>query len=221
MKTYTPYTYLVGWTNLNKYYYGVRTASHNTTRCLYETGCHPDDLWVTYFTSSEHVKKFREEHGEPDVIQIRRTFNDAESAKKWEHKVLRRMKVVSNEQFINENVGGTPIDYWQGKQLSEEHRKRISASRLGYSPTQETRDKIRETLTGRKASEEHKRNMSNSLKGIRRSEEFKEKVRKTLSGLTKSEEHRKNLSNALKGRKLTEEQKRIRREKMAAKKAAT
>ena len=37
----TPYTYLIGWSNLNKFYYGVR----------YGKGCHPSDLWVKYFGS--------------------------------------------------------------------------------------------------------------------------------------------------------------------------
>jgi hypothetical protein len=31
----TPYTYLIGWSNQNKYYYGVR----------YAKDCHPNDFW--------------------------------------------------------------------------------------------------------------------------------------------------------------------------------
>ena len=58
----TPYTYLIGWKSLDKWYYGVR----------YGKGVHPSDLWVVYFTSSRHVKKFRDDHGEPDVIEIRK-----------------------------------------------------------------------------------------------------------------------------------------------------
>ena len=47
------YTYLIGWTKYNIQYYGVR----------YAKGCHPDDLWKTYFTSSKYVKEFREKNG--------------------------------------------------------------------------------------------------------------------------------------------------------------
>ncbi|MCA9496708.1 MAG: hypothetical protein KC589_07200, partial [Nanoarchaeota archaeon] len=78
---YTPYTYLIGWSNLNKFYYGVRTAKN----------CNPNDFWVKYFTSSKEVKKFRKENGDPDIIQIRKTFKDKDSATKWESTVLRRL----------------------------------------------------------------------------------------------------------------------------------
>ena len=43
-----PYTYIIGWSSLNKWYYGVRYAKN----------CKPEDLWKTYFTSSKHVKEF-------------------------------------------------------------------------------------------------------------------------------------------------------------------
>lgn len=42
MYIYTPYTYLIGWSKHNIWYYGKRTAKN----------CHPNDFWVTYFTSS-------------------------------------------------------------------------------------------------------------------------------------------------------------------------
>lgn len=76
-----PYTYLIGWSKLNKWYYGVRFGK----------GCHPSELWVKYFTSSEIVSKFREENGNPDVIQVRKIFKSQYSAKEWEDKVLRRI----------------------------------------------------------------------------------------------------------------------------------
>jgi len=38
-----PYTYLIGWSNLNTWYYGRRTSKN----------CHPSDLWQKYFTSSK------------------------------------------------------------------------------------------------------------------------------------------------------------------------
>jgi len=65
MKT-NPYTYLIGWKTQNKWYYGVRFAK----------GCHPNDLWNLYKTSSKHVKKMIEENGNPDIIQIRKIFEE-------------------------------------------------------------------------------------------------------------------------------------------------
>jgi hypothetical protein len=86
-----PYTYLIGWSKLDKWYYGVR----------YAKGCNPNDLWNPYKTSSKHVKNFIEENGEPDVIKIKRTFKDANSAIIWESKVLKRMKVIYNDKWLN------------------------------------------------------------------------------------------------------------------------
>lgn len=95
--SYIPYTYLIGWTILDCYYYGVRTAKGST----------PEDFWKTYFTSSKQVKKLRIQYGDPDVIMIRKTFTSKESAFAWETKVLRRMKVRSSRKWLNisENEG--------------------------------------------------------------------------------------------------------------------
>ena len=60
-----PFTYLIGWSAMDRYYYGARWAANSG----------PDDLWTTYFTSSKHVKKFRELHGEPDIVLIKKLFN--------------------------------------------------------------------------------------------------------------------------------------------------
>jgi len=100
MTTYTPYTYLIGWSKLNKWYYGVRFAK----------GCHPNDLWTSYYTSSKYVKMFREENGEPDVILIRRTFSDRIQALDWEHKVLRRMNVSTKDTWLNKTDNRSVIN---------------------------------------------------------------------------------------------------------------
>lgn len=87
------YTYLIGWSHLDKWYYGVRFAK----------GCSLDDLWTKYFTSSNQVKKFRELHGEPDVVSIRKVFTDKTKAQSWERRVLLRMKVVKSPRWLNAN----------------------------------------------------------------------------------------------------------------------
>ena len=90
-----PYTYLIGWSKQNMWYYGRRTALN----------CNPSELWNTYFTSSNSVKKFRIKHGEPDIIQIRKVFITIDKARDWEDKVLRRMNVVKNSKFLNRRNG--------------------------------------------------------------------------------------------------------------------
>lgn len=119
MNIYIPYTYLIGWTNHNKWYYGVRYAKK----------CNPNDLWVKYFTSSKKVKEFRKNHGEPDIIQIRKTFLDSKSAKLWEDRVLRRMKVHINDLWINIRK-----DTFNGVVITDEMRKKNGDAHRGQIP---------------------------------------------------------------------------------------
>lgn len=86
-----PYTYLIGWPALNMWYYGVR----------YARDCNPVELWQTYFTSSSHVAKFVEEHGNPTHIEIRKIFTEVSIAQLWEHRVLKRMNVITRTDFLN------------------------------------------------------------------------------------------------------------------------
>ena len=65
-KSCLPYTYLIGWKSLNLWYYGVRISKN----------CNPSDLWVTYFTSSKYVAETVKTHGDPDVVQIRKIFDN-------------------------------------------------------------------------------------------------------------------------------------------------
>ena len=93
-----PYTYLIGWTHHNLYYYG----------CRYSKSCNPEDLWVSYFTSSKEVTNVRGLIGEPDVIEVRRIFESKSEAIEWEHKVLRRLKVVTRKDFLNKHDAPAP-----------------------------------------------------------------------------------------------------------------
>ena len=91
-----PYVYLIGWQKYRMYYYGSRYSKH----------ADPSDLWVTYKTSSVYVAKFCEQNGDPDIIQIRRIFTDdyeiaKEKALLWESKILKKMKCVDREDFLN------------------------------------------------------------------------------------------------------------------------
>lgn len=105
-------------------------------------------MWTIYFTSSELVKCKRLEIGEPDIIQIRKVFDNAKSAQIWEQKVLRRMKVAKRTDFLNlydgQNFGVTPDgnNPMKGRKHSEEsklkmkkpkteeHKKNLSKSKM-------------------------------------------------------------------------------------------
>lgn len=93
-----PYTYLIGWTDLNKWYYGVR----------YARNCNPCDFWKTYFTSSKEVLKIRNIYGDPDVQRIHKTFETALDARIYEKKMLKRLKVTQNSKWLNRHNGTSP-----------------------------------------------------------------------------------------------------------------
>lgn len=195
INTYSPYCYLIGWKRLNKFYYGVRTAKKSKT--LYESGCHPDDLWNLYFTSSEIVSNFRKKYGEPDIIEVRRVFKTAAEALKWETKVLQRMDVVDDKKWLN--IKDSP-----GMCMTHQVRLKMSQSQKGRKHSKETKEKIRKWNIGRKMkpiSEAHKKAIRDANLGSKHSDETKAKISKALTGLTKSKSHRAALSKSKTGKK--------------------
>lgn len=132
------YTYLIGWSKLDKWYYGVR----------YAKTAHPSDLWTTYFTSSKTVKKFREEHGEPDIITIRKIFSDVKKVQLWEHKVLKRTRAVYKKKWLNK-TDNRSIDPSTHHGWSVESRLKTSRSHTGLPKSAATRAKIKANMTGR------------------------------------------------------------------------
>lgn len=88
---HTFYTYLLGWTEQNKFYYGVRYSKHAKI----------EDLGTTYLSSSKYVTLHIQKFGKPDVIQVRKIHKTKECAIAWESKVLRRMRVIENDMFLN------------------------------------------------------------------------------------------------------------------------
>lgn len=114
------YTYLIGWKNRDKWYYGVR----------YSSKCNPNDLWKKYFTSSKEVKLFRQNYGEPDVVEVRKTFDESIKAKIWEEKVLRRMCVSKNDKWLNIRE-----DTWKNVVMTDDIRNKMSLKAKGKSKT--------------------------------------------------------------------------------------
>ncbi len=96
-KEYIPYNYLIGWSIHNKWYYGEQHC--NTKYNI----ANPENLWNTYFTSSNYVTSFRQKYGEPDIIQIRKTFKTAQDSLQWETKVLQRIKAKFRDDFLNKH----------------------------------------------------------------------------------------------------------------------
>lgn len=156
---YVPFTYLIGWSNFNRYYYGVR----------YKAKCHPTQLWKTYFTSSKTVHTFRKLYGEPDIVSVRKTFTNKTAAQRWETGVLRKLKVIKDPRWLNQAINGH-IDC-TGRILSEKTKNKIRQSafgrqtRLGATLSQETKNKISIKHKGKKASLQTKLSMSKTRIG--------------------------------------------------------
>jgi hypothetical protein len=184
------YTYIIGWSKHNRFYYGVR----------YSKNSNPKELWKTYFTSSKHVLQFRQIYGEPDIIDIRKTFDNVNKARLWENTVLRRLKVIEKDIWINktDNLSIDPISAQIGakKPKSDEFKKKCRDNRLGKKLNEDTKEKIRQKALGRTGywknknlSEEMKKNLSdigkkltgdkNPFFGKKHSEDTKKKISET------------------------------------------
>ncbi len=147
MSIYTkfePFVYLIGWSFHNRFYIGSR----------YGKNSHPSQLWTKYFTSSKSVKSFRIEYGEPDIIEIRKTFNSGEKAHDYEIKLLQRIRAVKDNKFLN---------------LSDSKKLRSNgvAWNKGIPMPEEQKERQSQAMKGKPGPN----------KGIPRSEEVKEKIR--------------------------------------------
>jgi hypothetical protein len=114
------YKYVIGWSTKDLWYYGARYAAK----------ADPSDLWVKYFTSSKYVKAMREQYGEPDIREIRRTFTDKKKCQLWEHNVLRRLKAASSDRWLNK-TDNISIHYYSMKKNSAPGRAAMLAKIRG------------------------------------------------------------------------------------------
>jgi hypothetical protein len=188
-----PFTYLIRFIPTGQQYYGVRTAKN----------CHPDQLWDTYFTSSKVVKSLIAEYDKSafEVISILEHAT-ADLAKEFEEFVLCEVSAATNTAWLNRHNGGTNF------------------STTGISPTQETRDKTRNSMIGKHAGEKNPmfnkpisdahraklikaagRGAANQHFGRKRSQETRQKISIAKSGLTQTAEANEKRRAALAGDK--------------------
>lgn len=97
---------------------------------------------------------------------MRQTFNDSLQAREWEHKVLRRLKVIQNEKWLNKTDNfSINLDYFMaGRKQSDETKKKISiklkGKRKGVPHSEEHINKLRKPK-----SEDHKRKIQQANRG--------------------------------------------------------
>jgi len=159
------YTYLLKHIPTNTFYYGVRFAE----------GCHPEEFWKTYFTSSKKVSKMREQYGDNSFeFEIRKTFNCKQKAIDWESKVLIRMKVLQKIELWINRTNNKAIIYDKsptlGRVLTENQRNAIREANKKRVISEDTREKLKS------------RPKTKGFLGRTHSTESKEKIKKTLQG---------------------------------------
>lgn len=193
----TPFTYLIGWTKHNLYYYGARYAKDADV----------SQLMTTYMTSSKKVKAFIELNGMPDIVEVRRTFTSVDACRLWEERVLKRMKVRTSEKWLNQtDRQGLPprygCDSWNGLKMSGEGKSNISKALTGKKHTEEHKLNNSKAQTGKVISEKARESLSKALKGRVMSEDHKSAIGESLKGRVITDEWRKKLSDAAKKREL-------------------
>lgn len=171
----TPYTYLIGWSKLNLWYYGKRTAK----------GCHPNDLFKTYFTSSNVVKKLRQSNGDPDVITIHMIFNSISDCHLQEEMFLNTVNAKDNIKYLNmTNSGVIPKkDHLTGKAKAYMNGAYIGLVSCNY-PRWSTGE-IHGANKGKKLSNGPATSKARTgKKGHPTSAQTKEKISKKLKGIS-------------------------------------
>lgn len=181
-----PYTYLIGWAEQNMFYYGVR----------YALDCEPSDLMTTYFTSSPKVAEMIETHGLPDIIQVRKTFDGTKKARLWEHKVLRRMKVIKSDRWLN-RTDNKSIEPQIGKKNHMFGKFGELSHRYGTTMSKESKKIIGEKSRMKKGNmpEGFSERMRDIVTGRKQKDSTKEKISEKLSGRTLSDNHKQHISD--------------------------
>lgn len=211
MKHTTPYTYYIEWSSPKMRYYGARWAKN----------CHPKDLWITYFTSSDYVTKFRKIYGEPDKIKVCKKFKSRKAVLKWERKFLSRVDARNRNDFLNmtngfENVWDSSGQTWYNDGVSEFYLPKHSTEKLKIGRLPKSNDvkmKTSKTLSKLKW-------FNNGVKNVRMQKcpdgyksgrlrfnriapsiETRRKMSETSRGRHLSEAHKSKISNNMSGRK--------------------
>ena len=175
---YIPYTYLIGWSKHNIWYYGCEYGENTKT-------ANPSNLWSIYFTSSKKVKNFRNEYGEPDIIQIRKIFKTKEKTVLWESKVLTRMNVIHKHNWLNATNNKAIINSKESLRIIA---YKTSKKLKGKPKPKESSEKRRETLRKKYENNpeleiEYKKKISINSKNRKQTQNEKDKRNESLKSL--------------------------------------
>lgn len=137
MKTFTYHLFHIP---TGKHYYGAR----------YKKGCHPAELWTTYFTSSLIVAELIEQYGKDSFIAtVRKVFETPEEAVEYETRFLNKIDARNSDKWLNRHNGGK---FFKGVPThSKEARSKMSLKTKGIKKSEETREKMKVAAKKREA----------------------------------------------------------------------
>jgi hypothetical protein len=123
----TSYVYLAEIVEIRSEHFGRKYYGAS-----YKEGASPEELGVTYFSSSRKIKEIIKKYGSASVrFEIRRIFSDVYSCLRWESSFLRRIDARNNQLWLNEHNGDGKF---YCKEHTEESRKKMSAWQRENSP---------------------------------------------------------------------------------------
>jgi len=208
--------------------YGFVYIWYNKVKKMYYVGCHWGREDDGYICSSNWMRMSYKRH--PEQFAERRTlskiYTNQEDLLKEEHKWLQQIKKEElGKRYYNlKNCKFNHSSFWEGKQRSEETKRKISKNSKGRIPwnkglkySKEMKEKLSNKSTqfkkeqkpwnkGIPCLEETKKKLSDINKGSIMSEEHKEKLRqinlgnKYLLGKKQSEETKRKRSESMKGK---------------------
>lgn len=103
----------------------------------------------------------RADYGDPDVIEVRQTFNDSLQAREWEMTVLRRLRVLETDRWLNKT--DRPCPTMLGKKHSEESKVLIGLGNAGKIYSDESLANIRNGVQRRASNMEWRANVRNGV----------------------------------------------------------
>jgi hypothetical protein len=152
----TPYTYCITHKITKKSYYG-RNASK---------GCHPNDFWNTYFTTSDIIKQIIKQEGKDIfVTKIMRIFDSVKQCQEHEIKFLTRIHAASNPKMYNRHNGSTKFYNMNGFPHSQDSKTKISIANKGKPKSAEHKAKLSISRIGKITSLITRSKMSQQRKG--------------------------------------------------------
>lgn len=177
---------------------------------VHSTECLPKED-NKYWGSGVIIKRAINKYGiENFSKEIDKLFETRDEANLYEAEIV-NLEFVEREDTYNLQTGGMNGYGWK---MSQESKDKISNTlkgrctsigMLGRKHTEETIRKMSEVKIGKKCSQEAKDKISNTLKGRPLTEETKIKMSESRKGKKHSDEWKKNISIALRGRKISKE----------------